>query len=108
MFLFQNLFLEDRSTLAPLSPLFLPLLDKFQMFRFLLLIDFLQDDPAGFMAIEPLGTLLLALDLDAGRYMAQDNARRCFVDVLPAGSGGPHEHFPEILLKNAQSMHPAL
>src|SRR3989338_2196921 len=107
-FLLEDLLLERRGPLAPFPPYFFFLLDEFQPFRFFLLFDPLQDNPARLMPVKPLRALFLTFDLDAGRYMAQNNARRCLVDILPAGSGGAHEHFPEILLINAQLMHPAL
>ena len=64
--------------------------------------------PAGEVAIQRLQALALAFDLNARGLVEDVDARRGFVDLLPARAGAPDESFNEIALADAEFSHPPL
>lgn len=69
-------------------------------------VDPIAEFFAGEVAIELTGALALAFDLDARGLVFQVNARRRFVDLLPARTGTGDEFFHKIILADVQHGHP--
>ncbi len=64
----------------------------------------MSEDATGEKAIQGLGALLPAFNLDAGREVFQVDTCRNLVDVLPAMTSGPDESFNDVALFDAQPL----
>jgi hypothetical protein len=70
-----------------------------------LLLDLVEQETAGEVTVDGLGTVLLALDRNPGGSMHQLDARRCLVHMLPAGAAGTHEGLIDIAFVDSGGEH---
>src|SRR5437867_494775 len=68
-------------------------------------LELLEEEPAREEAVEGLGALALAADDEAGRPVAEHDAGRHLVDVLPATPARADELLVEVLLAHAEPAH---
>ena len=68
-------------------------------------LDLIEQNSPRQKAIDPLGSLLLALHPDTRRPMMEHYTGRNFIDVLPTGAGRADELLVYILLADAESQH---
>jgi hypothetical protein len=69
-------------------------------------LDPVEEKTAGEKTVQRLGTFLLAFYGETRRQVDEINARGGLVDLLPPGTGGTDEGFAELLLPDAELLHP--
>jgi len=69
-------------------------------------LDPVEEKTAGEKAVQRLGTFLLAFYGETRRQMDEKDARGGLVDLLTPGTGGTDEGFAELLLPDAEALHP--
>ena len=69
-------------------------------------LDPVEEKTAGEKAVQRLGAFLLAFYGETRRQMDEKDARGGLVDLLTPGTGGTDEGFAELLLPDAELLHP--